>query len=267
MTLTAANKAIDTAAGWKGCDSASTHNGLKIGTNTINMQCKWGEAANEDRSFMIDMMVSLFSAPCKNKNEYPSGDKTPWQAVINQARADCSTSFGPDNFYSVLADKQTLAAYFTGSPTLTDASVGTELYKAYTTSTKATKTEAQLYGRYQIETKCKKSCQDFRFTPVATKLKAEMQEAYNDLDTLCLVSGFGGVLCMVALLLVTLQKKKAKQSWYFLTVAMCLMVAFVCLILFGLFIYDLSYTYWSHRNEVNVHADCITNGQWRALPK
>jgi len=75
-----------------------------------------------------------------------------------------------------------------------------------------------------------------------------MTEAYEDLDMICLVSGIGGMLALTAVLSVVFQKKRAKQSWYLLAMAVCLMVTFVVLIMVSLFIHTISYQYWAARN-------------------
>lgn len=103
-------------------------------------------------------------------------------------------------------------------------------------------------------------------TPAANRLQVEMAEAYEDLDLICLVSGIGGLLCLFCVLLVAFQKLRAKQSWYLLSMALCLMTTFVVLILVGMFIHTLSYRYWAARNAMKVHADCVRDANWRKLP-
>ena len=119
------------------------------------MECKWGEKTSENRSYLVDLMVELYGIPCKNRLMQPAGSKSPWHAIIDEARADCDVTFSTDNVYSILADKQLVSKFVKDSTVLTTTSMGSTLY---TDILKDTTREAQLYGRYKIEVKCSATC-------------------------------------------------------------------------------------------------------------
>merc|ERR1712216_462074 len=60
--------------------------------------------------------------------------------------------------------------------------------------------------------------------------------------------------------------RRAKQSWYLLSMAFTLVVLFLICILLGLFIHTMTYQYETARAYLLSH-DCIMDTSWRELPK
>lgn len=110
----------------------------------MTQQCKWGEANNENRSYLVYLTVEMFGVPCMNEDEHPAGQSTPWQAVINEVRVGCGTLFGPDQEYSLKASEMTVKAFVADNNDLSATTMGQEIFNAYNANTEL----AKLYGRY-----------------------------------------------------------------------------------------------------------------------
>ena len=53
----------------------------------------WGEYTNEDRSYLVDLMVELYDYPCKNPKEHPSSSLE-WEVLLNDKWNGCDETFG-----------------------------------------------------------------------------------------------------------------------------------------------------------------------------